>query len=527
VTPRPTSESVPSVAGLKYLQELGSGGYSDVYLFEQEMPQRKVAVKVLRRGDLGDNLRRQFVAEANAMAALSDHPNIVPVYSTGETDDGRPYLLMSYYSRPNLGVRAAADRLSVAEVLRIGIQVSSAVETAHRAGILHRDIKPANILTSQYGTPGLTDFGIAAQLAAAETPDEDTGVSVPWAPPEVLYATAPGTVRSDVYSLGATLWHLLVGRSPFEVPGGDNKPYALMVRIRDASRPSTGRADVPTSFERLLQQSLSIEPGARPATALVLARALQGIEQEMRLPRTEIVVLTDEQTNGVRRAVEGSAAATFLRSPTRVPSPTVSPISAPPIRRAPPPAARNPPPVAPAPTLSKTPASPAPRRAPLPETIHRPTVAGSPVPPPETTEAVPHAGQKRLLIGAGLVLVVLAIGIGVVLASTGGSPPKHSAQQAIQTQDPLNAGEELAPGPVSITTSRPSSQTVKFTWTYANPMSSDSFRWRTTDSAHKGTVTVPTVTVADSVGTSICLQVQVFRADGTNPTDWSSQKCAS
>ena len=154
------------------------------------------------------------------MAGLADHPNIVPVISAGISGDGRPYIVMMYYPRPNLAVRAASERLGVAEVLRIGIQIASAVETAHRAGILHRDIKPANMLINQYGAPGLTDFGIAGTIAEGD--DEDTGVSVPWSAPEVLYATGPTSVRSDVYSLAATLWHLLVGRSPFEVRGGDN-----------------------------------------------------------------------------------------------------------------------------------------------------------------------------------------------------------------------------------------------------------------------------------------------------------------
>jgi serine/threonine protein kinase len=230
----------------------------------------------------------RFTAEANAMAQL-EHPHIVPVYAAGVTPDGRPYLVMMYYPRASLSERVrGSGPLPVPEVLRIGIQIGSAVETAHRAGLLHRDIKPANVLTSQYDTPGLTDFGIAAQIA--EVDDEDTGVSVPWSPPEVLYATAPATARSDVYSLAATLWHLLVGRSPFEVPGGENATFAMMKRIRDFPAPATGRPGVPVSLDRLLRSAMAKDPAARPASALDLVRSLQSVEQELRFPRTPIVV---------------------------------------------------------------------------------------------------------------------------------------------------------------------------------------------------------------------------------------------
>src|SRR5262249_20227737 len=116
----------------------------------------------------------------------------------------------------------------------------------------------------------------------------DTGVSVPWTAPEVLVATAPASVQSDVYSLGATLWHLLVGRSPFETPGGANDQLALMQRARTAPVPPTGRGDVPAAFDRLLVQAMSKDPAARPSSALDFARSLQSVEQELRLGRTDI-----------------------------------------------------------------------------------------------------------------------------------------------------------------------------------------------------------------------------------------------
>ena len=262
-----SAADAPVIPGLTFVRPLGSGGYADVYLYEQQSPRMNVAVKVLKRQGLTAAIRRQFVDEANTMAQLADHPFIVQVFRSEQTADGGAYLVMKYYPPPNLAQRAKAERLSVEEVLRSGIQLASAVETAHRAGIIHRDIKPANVLVSQYGQPGLTDFGIAGRGGHAEDVDEDVGVSVPWSAPEVLYGQSNGDARSDVYSLAATLWHLLVGRSPFEQPGGDNSAYALMPRIRATPVPDdrTGRraglpraAPVPRDGQ---------EPGRPPADA--------------------------------------------------------------------------------------------------------------------------------------------------------------------------------------------------------------------------------------------------------------------
>ena len=129
---------------------------------------------------------------------------------------------------------------------------------------------------------------------------------MPWAPPEVLYGQSNGDERADVYSLAATLWQLLVGRSPFEVPGGDNSAYALMPRIRSTPPPSTGRPDVPAGLERLLAQAMAKDRAHRPASALELARALQSVEQHQRLARTPIVVLDEQGHTTLVSQTQGS-----------------------------------------------------------------------------------------------------------------------------------------------------------------------------------------------------------------------------
>ena len=126
-----------------------------------------MAVKVLLSDLKTEGARRRFESEANLMAQLSSHPYIVTIYEAEVTDAGHSYLAMEYCSRPSLDVRYRRQRFSVDEVLAVGIQVASAVETAHRAGIAHRDIKPANILVTDYNRPALTDFGISGTLGGS------------------------------------------------------------------------------------------------------------------------------------------------------------------------------------------------------------------------------------------------------------------------------------------------------------------------------------------------------------------------
>ena len=125
----------PLIDGYEHVEHLGSGGFSDVYLYEQQRPRRRVAVKVLLHDLAGPDARERFDHEANLMAQLSTHPSIVTIYEADVARDGRAFLAMEYCSRPHLGATYRRDPLSVAEALRIGIQVAGAVETAHRAEI--------------------------------------------------------------------------------------------------------------------------------------------------------------------------------------------------------------------------------------------------------------------------------------------------------------------------------------------------------------------------------------------------------
>jgi len=282
----------PILPGFSHIHVLGSGGFADVFLYEQNMPRRQVAVKVMLAEVVNDQVRQMFQAEANLMAQLSSHPSILTVYQASVSADGRPYLVMELCSAA-LGQRYRTERLPVAEVLRIAIKIGSAVETAHMAGVLHRDIKPSNILMTAYGHPVLSDFGIAATLSESDS-QQAIGMSIPWSAPEVLMDETAGTIESEVWSLAATVYSLLAGRSPFEIPGGSNSSVDLITRINRAKVQSIGRPDVPASLERALAGAMSRNPKSRPASVLELVREFQSIETELGVLQTAVEVAMDD-----------------------------------------------------------------------------------------------------------------------------------------------------------------------------------------------------------------------------------------
>jgi serine/threonine protein kinase len=300
----------PEIPGYIYKYPIGHGGFSDVYLYQQLMPRRDVAIKVLRTDALTDASRRQFSAEANLMARLSNHTNIASIYSSDVDGDGQPYLVMEYCSGGSLGEHYRNFPLSVKDVLTLGVRLSSALEAAHRAGIVHRDVKPANILLTEYGVPVLSDFGIStidedfpdATIARAQVyatvgagpKDIDTsdsiGLSLPWAAPETLAEPPTSDTRSDRYSLAATLYSLLEGRSPHEVPGGPNGASHLTGRIHTGFVAQMQRADVPQSLRALLRRGLSYDPDARFDSSIAMAQALQDVQRELGFEVTPLEV---------------------------------------------------------------------------------------------------------------------------------------------------------------------------------------------------------------------------------------------
>lgn len=283
----------PVLSGFSYVRPLGTGGFADVFLFEQDMPRRLVAVKVLLQDIVDEGLTRMFNSEADVMARLSSHPSILTIYQASISADGRPYLVMEYCPS-SMANRYRRERIPVAEVLQLGVKIGSALESAHRAGMLHRDIKPSNLLITAYGTPVLSDFGIAAALNARDE-DEVFAMSVPWSAPEIVDETVSGSIATEVWSLGATVYTLLAGRSPFERPGrGQNSRDQLKARIKRAGYQPTGRPDVPPELEAVLKQSMAKDPAARHDSVAQFAHDLQRVQHGMGLPYTPLEIAEDE-----------------------------------------------------------------------------------------------------------------------------------------------------------------------------------------------------------------------------------------
>ncbi len=197
-------------------RELGQGGMGTVYLAQDSGLHRQVALKILR-SDLGDDpsFAKKFLEEVEVTASLA-HPNIIRVFTLGE-QDGRLYLVMEHLDQPSLENRMENQaKVLERDVLEIGIGIASALQFAHEeTGLIHRDIKPGNILFGRGNIPKLADFGLAAGARSAQGQQDEIWGTPYYVSPERLLRE-PEDIRSDIYSLGATLYHAIAGRPPFE-----------------------------------------------------------------------------------------------------------------------------------------------------------------------------------------------------------------------------------------------------------------------------------------------------------------------
>ncbi|MDT0116106.1 serine/threonine-protein kinase [Microbacterium sp. PRF11] len=297
--PQRLPSSPPILPGLAYIRPLGSGGFADVFLYGQDMPRRDVAVKVLPSDVRDADLLRMFNAEADVLAHLSAHPSIVTVYQAGISADGRPYIVMEFCPG-SLAQRYRVERIPLAEVLSIGVRMAGALESAHHAGLIHRDVKPSNILVTTFGAPVLADFGISSSLVR-QSADEMMAMSVPWSAPEVVAEQTAGTVASEVWSLGATVYSLLAGQSPFERrEKGQNSREQLRRRIARASYTPISRSDVPEALQTVLAASMSRNPSDRYPSARAFGEALQAVQVEVGLPSTPLEVPAAEWAPAAR-----------------------------------------------------------------------------------------------------------------------------------------------------------------------------------------------------------------------------------
>jgi hypothetical protein len=378
--------------------------------------------------------------------------------------------------------------MGVAEVLRIGVRLASAVETAHRAGILHRDIKPANVLTTDFGWPALTDFGIAATIGPLRA-RAAVGLSVPWAAPEMLAEPPIADERSDVYCLAATLYTLLAGRSPFEVLGGANGAAELIGRIERQPLAPIGRADVPGSLQRVLARAMARERGQRYASALALGRGLQQVEAELALPVTTL------DLPGEPAQAPGEVAA-GADEPTRA-------------RRV----------VVVSPEAGADPVAPVTGGLPVAD------VAEADAAPPEPRRS-DERHARRGGVAAGVVVVAAVAGL--VVAYLHASPPVPPADGGIQVGRTV-APAVAVPAVAGLTGARAADGSVRFTWADPAPQDGDRYQWGIVTATGEGPLALTgqpaaTVPAAQAPG-QVCLQVILVRADGRMSSD-ATRGCA-
>jgi serine/threonine protein kinase/tetratricopeptide (TPR) repeat protein len=262
-------------------RELGGGGMSRVFVAQEHALARRVVVKVLSP-DLAAGVSVERFKREILLTARLQHPHIVPILATGETN-GLPFYTMPFVEGESLRVRLVrTGAMPVADVVRIIRDVARALDFAHERGVVHRDIKPENILLSGESAT-VTDFGISKALDVARTPGRagtltavGFAVGTPqYMAPEQIAADPDIDQRADLYSLGCVGYELLVGEPPFAgvAPAGLLRAHL----IQDPGPVSAKRADVPEPLSTLIARCLAKDPAGRPASAREFLAVLDGV----------------------------------------------------------------------------------------------------------------------------------------------------------------------------------------------------------------------------------------------------------
>lgn len=226
-----------TISHYRIIKKLGAGGMGEVYLANDTILNRKVAIKFLSSKTSNDaNASRRLIREAKAAATL-DHPNICAVHEVGE-EQGRHFIVMQYVEGETLDCRIKKQTVELSEALTIAVQIADAIAEAHARGIIHRDLKPQNIMISTRGQAKVMDFGLAKEVretSQLESEAETLGLltepgvilgTVPYMSPEQVRGEAPDA-RSDIFSFGALLYEMFSGRQPFAAESAAYSPQVL------------------------------------------------------------------------------------------------------------------------------------------------------------------------------------------------------------------------------------------------------------------------------------------------------------
>jgi tetratricopeptide (TPR) repeat protein/tRNA A-37 threonylcarbamoyl transferase component Bud32 len=261
--------------GYELLAEIGHGGMGVVYKARQLEPERLVALKMIRAGELAtaEDVRR-FRQEANEAARL-DHPHIVPVYEVGE-QQGRHYFTMRLLEGGSLAEHLGRYRQDGKAAARLVAWVARAVHHAHQRQLLHRDLKPGNVLLDAEGQPHVADFGLAKRLSGAGEVSQSVGAGAgtpEYMAPEQARGDVRLTTAADVYGLGGILYALLTGRPPFK--GATHWETIQQLLTREPAPPSAHVRGIPRDLETICLTCLHKDPARRYASAEALADDLR------------------------------------------------------------------------------------------------------------------------------------------------------------------------------------------------------------------------------------------------------------
>jgi hypothetical protein len=263
--------------GAYQLRELlGRGGMGAVFKAERidgELSQ-VVAIKVVERGWLAPQAFERFRHERQILSGLA-HPNIAQLLDGGTREDGLPYLVMEFVDGRRLDQYCEDRHLGIADRLRVFLPLCDAVEYAHRKLVVHLDLKPSNVLVTTDGAPKLLDFGVAKAIDPAAGSRTQTLVLTPdFASPEQVRGEEV-TTATDVYGLGAILYHLATGHAPHPVHGLSMRELERAICEVGPERPSLHRSDLKGDLENILLKALHPEPTARYASARQLAEDIE------------------------------------------------------------------------------------------------------------------------------------------------------------------------------------------------------------------------------------------------------------
>ncbi|MGE0433999.1 MAG: serine/threonine-protein kinase, partial [Planctomycetota bacterium] len=304
-----------TIGGCEILDRLGEGGMGTVYRARHIGLDKIVAIKVLPRNMTDTDVRvERFRREARSAAQI-EHPNIVQIHNVGE-DGGVNYIIMQYIQGEDLRHRLRREGpLDPAELLHVAIQVAKGLVVAHEKGIVHRDIKPDNIMFDETGHVKLTDFGLAKNT------DTDTTTTRPGKAVGTPYYMSPEQcagkecdARSDIYSLGATMYHVLTGRRPFR---GDTPVQTALMHLRQPlTPPKEIRKDTPDVVNELICRMMAKNPAERfqSCTDLIVAfeRAESALQSASPLDMISALMGNRGMPVGGSTGVHEQAAATAI-----------------------------------------------------------------------------------------------------------------------------------------------------------------------------------------------------------------------